>query len=446
MSKIHTLLIISLFLFFYKIEIYATNLVSNSSFEVGKDFWITNHSGVSFEILENDAINGTRSAKITNNKNSSFGIEQRVIDISSTFTYKITGWIKLNEPYPEKAFIRIAWYESLDASGRQFSTEDSPIATLSSSWQKVEVIKNPPEGINSAKIRLLVASGSAIFDNILVEEFIPPSLTPNPTPLQSSTTTLASLSPTQVPSSTEKLISYENIYLSEVYPNPQTGEKEWVEIYNDNDFIVNLNNWYIDDIEDGGSSPKKFSLIIEPKSYGSFDLSTIMFNNDGDMVRLLDFEKREKDSFEYKNSQKGKSLGRISFDNDEFCLQEPSRNQKNNLCLDPTPTKESPPNKVLVNSNFSPMIAGSSKVNSPINKKASQNLYYQNYQKSRYQTKSTFKIDQQSKLLLMDRKNEILGVSYKRERKDSLLFFTLSFSYSLLSALGVILKSFKDLS
>jgi hypothetical protein len=276
LKKIFIFLII-LFLFCHsKIETYAFNLVSNYSFENGKEFWATNYSGVLFDILEDEAVEGTRSAKITNNKTSSFGVEQIVLDISSTLTYKISGWIKLKEPYPEKAFIRIAWYKSFDASGSQFSTEDTPVATQSSSWQKVELIKNPPEGINSAKIRLLVFNGSAIFDNILVEEFIPPSLTPTPAPTETPVLNCvgqACLSPTNFPTQNSSPtntpiptpISYQNIYLSEVYPNPQTGENEWVEIYNDNDFIVNLNNWYIDDIEDGGSSPKKFSLTIQPK-------------------------------------------------------------------------------------------------------------------------------------------------------------------------------------
>lgn len=136
--------------------------------------------------------------------------------------------------------------------------------------------------------------------------------------------------------------SYENIYLSEVYPNPLKGESEWVEIYNDNDFSVELINWYLDDIEDGGSSPKKFSLNLAAKSYGIIELSSAMFNNDGDSVRLLDFNKNLKDSFEYSLSQSVKSYGRISFETDEFCLQEPSKGAKNNNCLILITVKETP--------------------------------------------------------------------------------------------------------
>ena len=120
--------------------------------------------------------------------------------------------------------------------------------------------------------------------------------------------------------------------------SPKTGEKEWVEIYNDNDFSVSLNNWYVDDLENSGSSPKLFSLEINARSYGIFDLASSSFNNGGDSVRLLDFNKDLKDDFEYKETEQGKTLGRVSFPSDGFCLQEPSKNLVNNSCINPTPT------------------------------------------------------------------------------------------------------------
>lgn len=123
------------------------------------------------------------------------------------------------------------------------------------------------------------------------------------------------------------------IYLSEAMVYPESQEKEWIEIYNDNETMVILNNWFIDDIENGGSSLKSFSLEIPPKGFGVVELSTHIFNNTGDSVRLLDNQKILRDSFEYQNSQKGKSLGRYSLESDEFCLQEPSKGQPNHPCL-----------------------------------------------------------------------------------------------------------------
>jgi len=174
-----------------------------------------------------------------------------------------------------------------------------------------------------------------------------PTLTPTitPTPIQltptDSTDLTGSPTPTQIqPTSTDLTDStyLTNIFLSEVMSNPVTREKEWVEIYNNNDFSVSLNNWYIDDLENAGSSPKIFSLSINAKSYGVFDLNSSIFNNDGDSVRLMDFNKNLKDDFEYGKNEQGKTLGRTSFESDDFCLQEPSKNAPNNSCINPTPT------------------------------------------------------------------------------------------------------------
>lgn len=186
-----------------------------------------------------------------------------------------------------------------------------------------------------------------------------PTLTMTPSPIQPTPTDVqtpnlgVSTNPTETgnpsPTCTDQAClvptvqqSLDNIYLSEVMVNPTTGEKEWIEIYNNNDFAVNLNSWYIDDLENAGSTPKIFSLEISAKSYGVFDLSSSMFNNDEDSVRLLDFNKNLKDDFEYSKSEHEKTLGRTSFESDDFCLQEPSKNSVNNSCINPTPTLITP--------------------------------------------------------------------------------------------------------
>lgn len=159
------------------------------------------------------------------------------------------------------------------------------------------------------------------------------SVTPDP---YTYLTTSPILSPIQLtPTDSTDLT---NVYLSEVMINPNSGEKEWIEIYNNNDFSITLTDWYIDDLENAGSSPKIFSLLINAKSYDVIDVSSSIFNNDGDSVRLLDLNKNLKDDFEYKKSEQGKTLGRTTFESDDFCLQEPSKNLTNNPCIYPTPT------------------------------------------------------------------------------------------------------------
>lgn len=160
-----------------------------------------------------------------------------------------------------------------------------------------------------------------------------------PTPTIEATPTPSPL-PTDEPTPTAAPTSYDNLYINEAMVNPGTGHDEWVEIYNNNDFSVNLFEWYIDDVGNAGSSPRKFTVEIPPKSYRAVTMSSSLFNNDGDTVRLLDFEKTLKDSFDYEEPSEGKTYGRISLDTDDFCLQSESFEKENNPCLEEelTPT------------------------------------------------------------------------------------------------------------
>lgn len=51
-------------------------------------------------------------------------------------------------------------------------------------------------------------------------------------------------------------------------------------------------------------------------------------------MRLLDANKNENDSMEYGKIMQGKSIGRISFDDNGYCEQEPSKNAVNNPCIE----------------------------------------------------------------------------------------------------------------
>ena len=62
------------------------------------------------------------------------------------------------------------------------------------------------------------------------------------------------------------------MYLSEVMVQPESGNNEWIEVYNANEFEVALDNWYIDDLENAGTTPKQLPLTIPAKSYVSYDL------------------------------------------------------------------------------------------------------------------------------------------------------------------------------
>lgn len=169
-----------------------------------------------------------------------------------------------------------------------------------------------------------------------------PTATPIPSPTNPPPTVTATPADPTVPPPSATATPVDNIYLSEVMVNPDAGGPEWVELYNANPTSVTLNNWYIDDAENGGASPKSFTLTLNPQDYASFTLTSSMFNNDGDAVRLLDQNKTVRDSFEYQTTEKGLTIGRAAINDDNFCLMTPSRDQNNAACLRPTAAASSP--------------------------------------------------------------------------------------------------------
>jgi hypothetical protein len=114
---------------------------------------------------------------------------------------------------------------------------------------------------------------------------------------------------------------------------PNSGEYEWVELYNGNDFSVTLTNWYIDDIADGGSSPRIFTLSIPAKGYEIIDLSSGIYNNGGDSVRLLDSTSALKHEFSYASSEKSYTWGAKDNTFSSFCIQSPSKEVVNSGCV-----------------------------------------------------------------------------------------------------------------
>ncbi len=264
-----------------------------------------------------------------------------------------------------------------------------------------------------------------------------PTLTPTPIPTQVPTNTSTPIStPTPIPTpSPTPLISVGNIYLSEVMVYPPTGESEWVEIYNDNDFSVSLVKWYIDDEENSGATPRTFSLELPPKSYQVFELSSSIFNNTGDSVRLLDANKVLKDSFEYQDPRQGKTYGRIYFDADNFCLQEPSKGLANYPCLNffstakptPKPTPYLTPSPATELPTFSPQPI--LKTNNPMTDVVRPN---QSTGLSLYQNPSAGEM-----------MGEVMGEATERKKVNKPLaqgLSFLSFSYSVLTMLSLIIK------
>ena len=241
-----------------------------------------------------------------------------------------------------------------------YNTDDQSIniATYSGSFDENKTFAKCPDGtgswftLNATSKQSSNNSACAILTPSPTPTTLP-TATPTPTLIPTPTITI-NLSPTPTPIPTKTLpiptptLVINKIYLSEIMANPNTGENEWAELYNDNDYSVTLDSWMIDDQTGAGATPYHFSLIIPAHEYNSVNLSKTMFNNDGDQVNLYNSNNELQDSFEYQKSEKNISLGRTNWEDDDFCEQNPSKNLPNNSCLINTSTQNPTPILTLV--------------------------------------------------------------------------------------------------
>jgi len=299
---------------------------------------------------------------------------------------KVWAELKINEIYPAPASGEKEWVEFYNDEDKQITLDEYSIYDLADN--KINFDTNTVEAygyITASCTNILNNSGDTVFLKKSNEEIESVSYTgsfsaeksfvrcpdgsgswltltsqtknsSNQTSCPSSPSPTLSLPPTPSPTSTPvptiilSQFPVSNIFISEVMVNPEKDNNEWIELFNDNDFDINLNNWYLDDGENTGSTPRTFSLIISAKNYATYELTSSVFNNDGDQVRLLDSSQNLKDDFEYSFSETGKTWGRINFSTDDFCLQEPTKNSTNSSCLNssvsptltntPTPTNQ----------------------------------------------------------------------------------------------------------
>lgn len=107
-----------------------------------------------------------------------------------------------------------------------------------------------------------------------------------------------------------------NIIFNELLPSPKgpDSENEWIEIFNKNDFEVNLSDWQITDTK---GTTKIFTFkkgqTIKANEYLllSRGETKITLNNSGDGLQLLNPLKEIIDSIDYENAENKKSLSLI---------------------------------------------------------------------------------------------------------------------------------------
>lgn len=386
-------------------------------------------------VLNEVEIQPNQVVELYNNASTSADISSWYIDDSGGATYYT---IPPNTIIPAlSCFIftsDFSFNKTTADSVRLFDNTGPPTTTSAKLIEQYLYAKAPDAGYSFSKKKdggtewQITNSSLGLFNESLTSCIPTSTPTPFPTETPIPTPTITSMptqEPTQTPTPLLK-IDYQNIYISEVYPYPLSNEHEWIELYNDNDIQVELSHWYIDDIENGGSAPKSFSLIMNPSSYASIDFPSSLFNNDGDTVRLLNENKTEKDSMEYKKITQGKSIGRISFEKDSYCEQEPSKNSANSLCIETTESQTT--SQYHLSTQYTNTI--SQKITSPTKKPTNQLQTNTHPTTGSTQKNSTIQ------------KGEVLSAQVENSSNISPTPYlsSISFSYSLLTIVSIFIK------
>ncbi len=121
--------------------------------------------------------------------------------------------------------------------------------------------------------------------------------------------------PPEIGSPAVEPVSYPSgIVFSEILPSPEgtDAENEWIELFNENDFKVNLKNWTIEDKE---GRTKTFTINKEISAKGYIVLlrpeTGITLNNSGDTLELKNPNEEVIDFVNYGKASVGESYSKI---------------------------------------------------------------------------------------------------------------------------------------
>lgn len=101
------------------------------------------------------------------------------------------------------------------------------------------------------------------------------------------------------------------LLISEIYPSPNSGEEEWVEIFNWGTEQVNLAGWQLTDLS---SKTVLADTSISPGQYLLLTDLSISLNNTGDTISLIAPDTELVDQLVYGQTKKGESVARFGVD------------------------------------------------------------------------------------------------------------------------------------
>jgi len=112
------------------------------------------------------------------------------------------------------------------------------------------------------------------------------------------TITPASEDPTDDPPEEEPPTQSASLSINEFLPEPNTGESEWIELYNASTTTINLTDWTL---HDGAGQIWTTTSTIDAESFFIIELSASKLNNPGDMLVLKNPAGEEIDTIAYGN-------------------------------------------------------------------------------------------------------------------------------------------------
>ena len=105
------------------------------------------------------------------------------------------------------------------------------------------------------------------------------------------------------------------LIVTEAYPSPETGDEEWIEVFNSDTVTINLSNYVLEEKSSTGITNRRiplFNYTLEPNHFYTIyeDYLNISLNNSGDKIYLFDINGNQINEFSYSQVATGKSVGR----------------------------------------------------------------------------------------------------------------------------------------
>ena len=125
---------------------------------------------------------------------------------------------------------------------------------------------------------------------------------------------------------------YEGISVTELYPSPRKGQKEWIELQNSGDIPMPLAGWKI---VDATGRVKKLGSDLSIEAHSVLVLSgsqlPVSLNNGSDAIRLIDPLGKTGSIVAYAKVKVGQSYAMTA--NQEFCISDVPTEGQQNTCV-----------------------------------------------------------------------------------------------------------------